>query len=117
MSRLWLVLLLSLSLWPSPAPASPVVRGSEPDSARGRGFEPPHEVLRSVGGLELLRGLGTRTSDPDGGEGSAHPRLRPGGWPLPAPTRVAPAFPAGVDVCVPHCERLPYHATAPPSPR
>ncbi len=124
MRRLWLVLLLSLSLWPAPAAASPGVRDAGPDVLRRPVLEDAQAVFRSTGGIELLGVLDARLStggsgggsngDPGGGSrlSSGIRRISPHVR-LPVRATAEEAF----DACAPLCERLPYHATAPPSLR
>jgi hypothetical protein len=115
MYRLSLAVLLLVSLWPNPAPAS---------SAHGElpGIAPPAAVpgdaARAPGAAELT------IRD---GRGPARDRAEDGPSPIPRPAAAAasaspsaePATrqPARPDPVRPLAERLPYHATAPPRVR
>lgn len=118
MPRPWLVLALALSLWPSSAAASPGAPDRGPDVLTDASSPFAQQVLRSDGGLELIRGFQSRESEGrDGTRGasdllSGHERqvlrLRP---------RAARSSDEAANACPPLCERLPYDATAPPSRR
>lgn len=122
MSRLWPVLLVLLSLWPSPAAAS----GRAPEHRNGgvlrrAGLEYAHQVVRSTGGLELLQSVEARL--PRGANGSSAgthgPFLLSGHERIAARVRllVRETSDQAAHAWTPLCERLPYYATAPPARR
>ena len=126
-SRFWLVVLLALSLWPSPAAASTGVPEGEPDRITGTDADYGNHVFRSPAGLEVVGRFESgalRTA-----RGSTQHRSESGSGPSPhvfsgselmlAQVRrlAGPSAETGDDLAVPLCERLPYFATAPPSSR
>jgi hypothetical protein len=116
MYRLSLAVLLLVSLWPNPAPAS---------SARGElpGIAPPAAVpgdaTRAPGAAELTIRDG-RGPARDPAEDAPAPIPRPAAEAAasasPSP-KTTPRGPARPDAVRPLAERLPYHATAPPRVR
>lgn len=118
MSRLWIMLALALSLWPSAAAASPGAPDPGGDVLTPASSRYADGVLRPAGGLELLlTGPGREDDRLDGSGGSAD-RLR-GRDRVPSRVRLLRRAPSAeaANPATPLCERLPYHATAPPSPR
>lgn len=117
MYRFWTLLLLALSLWPTPAPASTGAAGG--GASIGAVQAGPYGgALRSPTGLELLERIESLRPDVrtrGSGAGPAHvpTAAAVAVRPIPAP---APRAAAGPSV-PPLSERLPYDATAPPSPR
>lgn len=120
MYRFCFALLLVISLWPAAAAASggahmPPAR--DPDRITTRAGS-ALDIARSAGSLELLRALEQRISAgskrisadrllvPGRDRFLAHLQGR-------APAEILPS----VGVFSPFCERLPYHANAPPSAR
>lgn len=126
MPRIWLVLLLALSLWPSGAAASVSGPLAGPDEIHADGFEFGDHVLRSFSPLGSVLGLETRATGWSPGRSS---RSENGGGPslhlLASPelllVRARLLLGRGVedteDATTPLCENLPYFATAPPSSR
>lgn len=113
MRRLWLLLALLLSLLPTPAAASeraPESGETHYVAAAGDHFG---DELRAGTGFEILaqHGRGERAS-PRGACAGPEARTPLGAGPLSSAIHesAVPA-PAG---SAPLCERLPYHATAPP---
>ncbi len=120
MSRFWLVLLLLLALCPAPAAASTGARVQAPhDQDRVTSISGSAlEIARSSGSLELLQLLEQRVSERSSRTVADRP-LAPKDDPrlaqlygLPSVTRLI-----SVGVSSPLCERLPYHANAPPAAR
>lgn len=119
MIRVWLLVLMTLSLWPSPAAAEAHAHaGQHPGQIGAPSVDYAREVLRSASGLEVVRRL-------DGQSGGGSTRLPPpehllSGYELVS-LRVrllARAEPGSAqDPVAPLCERLPYYATAPPASR
>lgn len=120
MYRIWAVLLLALSLWPTPAAADTGVQAGGHGSTTVLAVqpEPGHDAVRASSGfqrLERVEALRTDLRSRVSGSGPGH---------LPAALRVEiravaePGLRPPTVAPVPeHCERLPYHATAPPSRR
>jgi hypothetical protein len=124
MSRLLLALLFTFSLWPSLAtggyvsaqlPATSIGAAAE-QTAAGDG-----EVLRSLGGWQLLTRLdtGLPNADRDGGSrpGASGGCARAASPPALAPGRIERAEAALLGAGVLHLryDHLPYFATAPPA--
>lgn len=123
MARLWLALLLALSLLPSSAAASERAPAGRPDEMHDATDHYGRDVLRSSGGLEIVgrlqaHGHGCSCSHRGSGEGPA-PQILSGSELLLPHLRllVGPGVEDTDASVVPLCERLPYHATAPPSLR
>lgn len=117
MRRLWLLLALLLFALPDVAAAEPAPaqesRGEYFDAAPGH---PVGDGIRGGSGVEILsttdgrRQTGTRAGQPLGpGPAAAPPRFAP-----PALLSRDASLPSA-EGSAPLCQRLPYHATAPPS--
>jgi hypothetical protein len=124
-ARLWIALLLALSLLPSSAAAGERAPVERPDEIHSASDHYGRDVLRSTGGLEIVwrlqahgHGCSGGCSHRGSGKGPA-PQLFSGSEPLLLHVRllVGPGAADVDDSVVPLCERLPYHATAPPSLR
>lgn len=113
MRRFRFALLLLFCLWPGMATAGEAARTEL--GWRGTTAEHAPEAARVAGGLELLQNL--ERSFPDGGS-----RDTPDGHHRPAPFGLGGSGLCAIessargdsDAVSPYCERLPYHATAPP---
>ena len=127
MTRIWLLLLLALSLTPSAASASWSAPVGEPDRIQADDARYGSHALRSAFGLDLV--WRTEPHGPGGasggsrhrsGDGSPDSCVPSGGSILRLARARLLAGPRSADVdgaVAPLCERLPYFATAPPSPR
>ncbi len=113
MPRFWFLPLLFVLLWPTPAMAG--MRTHEQDRIDLIDFPRERGAVRSASGLQLLRALDRDHPDPAthhspnrqlvaGSDGALLHLVRR------IPSEILPA----VGVFSPHCERLPYYATAPP---
>ncbi len=118
MHRLWPLLLLLL-LQPRTAAAEQLAYGYlayvAPRAAQAPP-ERPRQILHASDGLQPRASLGCpgdRTDRaPTETASRMGPRLR-----TPHPSLLArPSAALRAGACSPHCERLPYHATAPPLP-
>jgi len=115
MARFCVAVLLLFSLAPrvvaagEPASAQNRISAVQADHGAGTAFQAPTELLQSW----LVRGAeGLPPAAPDGSAGRPSHGFRF----LPSTGCLArPATSYHVDPVAPHCERLPYDATAPPA--
>ncbi|MBA4160377.1 MAG: hypothetical protein H0X65_23390 [Gemmatimonadetes bacterium] len=121
MSRLWLALLLLVSLWPSPAAASQ--RAVEPGRVVAANAHYPGEAFRSTGGWELPQ-VGAAVSSANargsGGRSPGAKQARPADRSLSfRSTLIARVSDVrlGAGVIFFRFDHLPYYATAPPVSR
>lgn len=117
MHRFCVAIILLLLPWPGSAAASEAVRDEEARFVQAdAGYA--LEAARSPGGLGILTRLEKDSSESRPRSTPDHDPGAGGTFPLPHVLRIAgeAALPPAY-LFSPHCERLPYHATAPPFPR